>query len=236
MTERSRSALARGPDWLRIGPSSLHWDGATLAIDIRETTFPIPSRFLGQVTVRPRALVMQPFALDPARRHVWQPVATRADVEVAMARPALRWTGTGYVDSNFGIEPLEQCFSIWQWTRAHTGRADQVFYEGTRRDGSRFALALGFDASGAAHEVELPPAHRLPRTAWLMPRTTRADAGAEVRLRCTWEDTPFYARSALETRVFGETGDAVHESLSLDRLASPVVKLMLPYRMPRVIG
>lgn len=236
MTERSRSALARGPDWLRIGPSALHWTGEALAIDIRETTFPIPSRFRGRVMVRPRALVMVPFALDRERRHLWQPVATRADVEVAMRCPELRWTGSGYFDSNFGAEPLEQGFSIWHWTRAHGGAHEHVFYEGTRRDGSRFALALGFDRTGAISEVELPAEHRLPRTAWLMPRITRADAGAEVRVRRTWEDTPFYARSALATRLFGEAGDAVHESLSLDRLASPVVKLMLPYRMPRVIG
>ncbi len=236
MTERSRSALVRGPDWLRIGPSALHWDGAALSIDIHETTFPIPSRFRGRVRVVPRALVMQPFALDAGGRHVWQPVATRADVEVTMHRPDLAWRGAGYFDSNFGAEPLESAFSIWQWTRAHAGSAEHVFYEGARRDGSRFTLGLGFDRSGAVTEIPLPPEHVLPRTGWLMPRITRADAGAEVRVRRTWEDTPFYARSALSTQIFGEPGDAVHESLSLDRLASPIVKLMLPYRMPRVIG
>ncbi len=236
MTERSRSALARGADWLAIGRSTLAWDGEALAVDIRETSFPLPSRFRGRVTVRPRALVMVPFALDRERRHLWQPVATRADVEVRMARPELAWRGEGYFDSNFGVEPLEEAFALWHWSRAHLARSEVVLYEGTRRDGSRFALGLGFDRAGGVHEVPLPPEVVLPRTLWRMPRVTRADAGAAVRVRRTWEDTPFYARSALETQLFGETGDAVHESLSLDRLRRPVVKLMLPFRMPRVIG
>ena len=49
----------------------------------------------------------------------------------------------------------------------------------------------------------------------------------------TWIDAPFYARSALDTRLFGEDVRAVHESLSLARFRSPIVQSMLPYRMPR---
>ncbi|MFQ3595860.1 MAG: hydratase [Sphingomonadaceae bacterium] len=236
MTERSRSALQRTPDHLAIGPSALSWNGDHLAIEIQEMTFPIPSRFRGTVIVRPRALVNRDFPLDPAGRHVWQPLATRADVEVRMRAPGLSWRGEGYFDSNFGDEPLEAGFRIWHWSRAHLKDREVVLYEGARRDGSRFALGLGFGRDGDVSEVPLPPEVALRRTLWRMPRHTRADAGADVRIRRTWEDTPFYARTALSTRLFGETGDAVHESLSLDRLRSPVVKLMLPYRMPRVIG
>jgi carotenoid 1,2-hydratase len=236
MTERSRSALTRGADHLVIGPSCVSWNGEALRIDICETTFPLPSRFRGSVFVRPRALVGRAFPLDDAGRHVWQPVATRADVELRMREPALNWRGQGYFDSNFGDEPLESGFRIWHWSRAHVRNDDVVLYEGERRGGSRFALGLRFDVAGAVSEVPLPPERRLPNTLWQMPRATRADAAAEVRVRRTWEDTPFYSRSALSTRLFGEAGDAVHESLSLDRLQSPLVKLMLPFRMPRVIG
>ena len=49
----------------------------------------------------------------------------------------------------------------------------------------------------------------------------------------TLEDTPFYARSRIETQLYGERGNIFHESLELDRFASPVVKAMLPFRMPR---
>jgi carotenoid 1,2-hydratase len=47
------------------------------------------------------------------------------------------------------------------------------------------------------------------------------------------EDTPFYARSLIETTLGGTKVAAVHESLSLDRVANPCVRLMLPFRMPR---
>jgi carotenoid 1,2-hydratase len=53
-------------------------------------------------------------------------------------------------------------------------------------------------------------------------------------VRTTLEDTPFYARSVLETEVFGKRATAMHESLSLTRFSKPWVQAMLPFRMPRV--
>jgi carotenoid 1,2-hydratase len=52
----------------------------------------------------------------------------------------------------------------------------------------------------------------------------------------TFEDTPFYARSLLAATLDGETVQPVHESLSLRRFRNPLVRLMLPFRMPRRIG
>jgi carotenoid 1,2-hydratase len=49
----------------------------------------------------------------------------------------------------------------------------------------------------------------------------------------TLEDTPFYARSLLQSSWCGERVTAVHESLSIPRLDSALVRLMLPCRMPR---
>ena len=66
-----------------------------------------------------------------------------------------------------------------------------------------------------------------------MKRATRADTGSTPRVLKTWIDSPFYARTALATRLFGEDCHAVHESLSLGRFRSPIVQSMLPYRMPR---
>jgi carotenoid 1,2-hydratase len=54
-------------------------------------------------------------------------------------------------------------------------------------------------------------------------------------VRQTLEDGPFYARSILSTRVFGEDVPAMHESLSLDRFRKPWVQAMLPFRMPRAV-
>jgi 1-hydroxycarotenoid 3,4-desaturase len=82
---------------------------------------------------------------------------------------------------------------------------------------------------------ELPPAASLPRTLWWMPRRTRSDDG-RARVRKTWEDAPFYTRSTIAARLFGEDVAAVHESLCLNRFASPIVQRMLPYRMPRRVS
>jgi carotenoid 1,2-hydratase len=49
----------------------------------------------------------------------------------------------------------------------------------------------------------------------------------------TLEDTPFYARSLLDARLLGQSVTTVHESLSVPRLVSLPVRLMLPWRMPR---
>jgi carotenoid 1,2-hydratase len=61
----------------------------------------------------------------------------------------------------------------------------------------------------------------------------RADPGRPVTVRQTLEDTPFYSRSLLDARLFGQDVTTVHESLSVPRLESLPVRLMLPWRMPR---
>ncbi|MCS6987824.1 MAG: hydratase [Sphingomonadaceae bacterium] len=233
MTERGRSALVRGPQQLAIGPSRLEWTGEALVIDVAEWTFPLPRRLLGRVQVRPRALVPLALALDRAGRHWWSPIATRAHVEVEFTRPRWSWVGQGYLDCNWGDQPLEDGFVAWQWSRAHLRCDDLVFYEGRCRDGSPFAHGLRIDAKGRAEPAPLPPAVTLPPTRWRVPRCTRADGGGPVHIRRTLEDTPFYARTALDTRLMGEPAEGIHESILLDRLRQPIVRLMLPFRMPR---
>ncbi len=237
MTERGSGAVAREADTLAIGPSCVQWRGDQLEITIEERDkrlgIPWQRRVAGTVRVIPEALNATAFALDPAGRHSWHCLAPRARIEVEMERPGLSWRGSGYLDSNFGSESLEQGFRIWHWSRAHTRRGALVSYEGIRRDGSPFASAIRFDRDGTARHEALLPVAPLPDTAWLVERKTRADRG-HARLVKTWENAPFYARSTLAARLYGEQVTAVQESLDLDRFASPIVQLMLPYRMPRV--
>lgn len=233
MTERGRSHLARDHDNLVIGPSSMHWDGSSLRIDLAEITAPLPKKVRGTIRVYPEVMPQTLWPLDMQGNHAWRPIAPRAAIEVKLDNPSLSWKGEGYIDSNAGVEPLERGFSDWHWSRAHLKRDSVVLYEGQRRDASRFAMGLRFADNGTISEVELPPERVLPKTLWRMPRITRADAGAPVEIRRTWEDTPFYSRTALKTRLLGEQAEAVHESLSLDRLEKGIVKLMLPFRMPR---
>lgn len=237
MTERGRGSVTRDADNLQIGPSSVRWTGNALEIDIEEMDkrvgVPWQRRVAGKVRVIPEALNERSFALDQHGRHRWHCIAPRAHIEVEMAKPGLRWKGSAYLDSNFGSESLEAGFRVWHWSRAHGRNGSVVCYEGIRRNGEGFASALHFGKDGVPHEEEmLPPVAPLPNTLWQMERKTRGDRGHASVIR-TWEDAPFYARSTLSSRLFGESVTAVQESLDLDRFSSPIVQFMLPYRIPR---
>ncbi|CAN5845161.1 carotenoid 1,2-hydratase [soil metagenome] len=194
---------------------------------------PVPSALRGRITVFPTALADRTFALDGGARHRWQPIAPSARVDVELQSPALRWSGTGYVDSNDGDRPLESDFSTWTWSRAPMGRDTVVLYDVDRRREDPLSLALRFDRHGQVRDVEPPAQAILPATRWRMERRTRVDAGAQATVIHTLEDAPFYARSAITTRLLGESTVAVHESLSLDRFRSRWVQTLLPFRMPR---
>lgn len=234
MTERGAGQVLRAPGSLEIGPSAMTWDGSGLTIHIDEVTVPLPGRLRGTVRVVPETLAGVAYPLDAQRRHYWQPIAPRAAVEVALDTPAVRWRGTGYFDSNHGVEPLASAFKRWDWSRASlSSRRCAVLYDVERRDGSALELALHFDGAGAATPFSAPPRVRLPPTGWRIERATRSDPGVSVRVVRTAEDAPFYARSLLDSKLLGEPVSAVHESLSLDRFNARWVQLMLPFRMPR---
>ncbi len=234
MTERSARRLARDASSLVIGPSRIERRGRTLTIDIDEVNAPWPSRVRGSVRVTTDTWRDEIHALDAAGRHEWQPLAPCARVEVEFERPASRWSGVAYVDSNRGSAPLEQDFVRWHWSRAHdaSGRTT-VLYDAARRDGSDLGLALGFGPGAATDIVAAPPQVALPRTAWGIERTTRSDKGSPATVASTLENGPFYARSLVRSSIAGQAVTAVHESLDLDRFASPWVQAMLPFRMPR---
>ena len=239
MTERPAGQVEREARHIQIGPSSLSWDGDDLVIRIDEITAPvppmpmIPNALRGTVRVTPHAINGTAFPLDAAGKHVWRPIAPRAHVEVTMDEPGLSWTGEGYLDTNGGTEPLEDAFEVWDWSRAHLKSDSAVLYDLKRKDGSALSLALKFDRHGVPETVEPPPHAALPPTVWRMPRHTRADADQPVAVERTWEDTPFYSRSTIRTHLLGEACEGVHESLSLGRLRSPLVRALLPFRMPR---
>ncbi|MFN3431940.1 MAG: Flp pilus assembly protein CpaB, partial [Candidatus Sericytochromatia bacterium] len=73
----------------------------------------LPRPVRGEVRLRPRALNTRDVVLDEAGRHVWRPIAPRADVAVRLDEPDLSWSGEGYLDHNRGDEPLEDAFSSW---------------------------------------------------------------------------------------------------------------------------
>ncbi|MBK8323798.1 MAG: carotenoid 1,2-hydratase [Betaproteobacteria bacterium] len=233
LTERRREHVHRESDRLTLGPSRVEWNGGHFTFRIDEVTSPLPSRVRGVVRVYPSALASYRTALDREGRHHWGPIAPHARVEVEMERPGLRWSGDGYVDANAGSAPLEDAFSGWSWSRAGIRGGTSVLYDVMRRDGTPHTLALAFDASGDERTVPAPPRVALPGTRWGLERSTRADANCQPAVLRTLEDTPFYARSLLDTRVLGTSTTAMHESLSLDRFRSAWVRLLLPFRLPR---
>lgn len=237
MTERPAGAVERDRDSLRIGPSALHWDGDGLRVEVREVSAPVPRRVRGTIRLLPAAAPnRRGFVLDPAGRHRWTPIAAAARIEVALEEPALRWSGPAYFDTNDGDAPLERDFIRWDWCRAPLpdGGAG-VLYNVEPRDGPAHTLALRVRPDGAVEDAgpAPPPASLPPTRLWRMPRPFRAEAGASPRIVRTLEDTPFYARSVVATRMFGGPAEAVHESLSLDRFRTPWVQAMLPFRVPR---
>ncbi len=235
MTERGRAALQPGADRLAIGPSALAFDGTTLTININEIAVPWPSHVRGTVRVNFETMTASRFNLDAEGRHRWWPIAPCARIEVALERPALRWSGHAYLDTNSGDAPLEESFGAWHWSRASGNAGTTILYDVVPRGGASRNLSLRIARDGTASDVENLMPMSLPPTFWRVPRATRADAGASVTVLQTLEDAPFYARSLLSTHIGGAAVTAVHESLSLTRFDTRWVQMMLPFRMPRRI-
>lgn len=236
MTERGAAHVERRRRSLRIGPSEVRWQNGSLAFDIDEVAVPLPRRVRGTVIVRPQGVTRYVAALDAAGRHRWGPIAPCADIEVSFESPRLAWRGHAYVDTNEGDEPITAAFDEWDWQRARLrdGRTT-VIYDVRPRPGrgpaAERVIAAAFGADGSAAPFAPPPRHALPLSGWRIRRQARGDTPGTVKR--TLEDTPFYARSVLGAQLLGETVEAVHETLDVQRFAAPWVQVLLPFRMPR---
>ena len=147
-----------------------------------------------------------------------------------MEQPRLRWTGSAYIDSNYGSRPIETGFESWNWCRGHDAGGDcQIHYDAQLSGGGEKTLSLSVDRSGAMARMSSPDLKQLPPgPIWRVARPARLphQAGAVKTL----EDTPFYTRS--EIQVAG--GHFMHESLDMRRFCRPWVQFLLPFRMPRI--
>lgn len=238
-TERPRSAVFRSPQALAIGPSLMEWSGGELRVAFDEVTAPFPSRLSGVVRLRPAApapgagLAQAEIALDRRGRHRWAPLAPIARAEVELTHPKLRFTGSAYLDTNAGDEPLEHAFERWTWSRAVGADGIALTYDVQRRDGTRLLFGRAFDANGGVRDLPPLAPRPLGDTRWGIARHIAADPGSTPRLLRTYEDTPFYARSLASATFDGAPATVVHEALSLDRFISPWVQFLLPFRMRR---
>ena len=260
MTERSAASLRRDRHTLSIARSHVHWNGQALTVEIDEWASPWPRRLRGTLRIFPQALSRHVSALDAEGAHRWAPIAPCARAELHLSEPALRWSGVAYLDSNEGDEPVTVPFSHWHWQRAalpdggtavvydvvrksreaceahqahEAHEADKTRAgKGTEAGASAATIAMHFDARGGERAIDsVPPAHDLPHTSWGIQRRARSETPVVVQQ--SLENTPFYARSLLELGWKGRRVPAVHETLSIPRLASPWVRMLLPARMPR---
>lgn len=232
-TEHPHDRVRRSADALELGRSRLAWEGDALVVHVDERSAGLGAPLRGVVRLRPRGCFDHPLALDAEGRHSWWAVAPRADIEVEMERPRFRFRGSGYHDTNFGREPLERGFSTWDWSRAELCGGTAVLYDARPRQGAPREQGLLFGEDGRVEPFEAGVLHRLPRTGWGIERGIRAHPGEPPQLLRTLENTPFYARSLVETTLAGQRVVAMHESISLDRFASPVVQRLLPFRIRR---
>ena len=211
------------------------WDGDALIVEFNERSAPLPWRVKGRIRLKPSALCHFVTSLDAKERHRWGPIAPCARIDVQLEQPGVSWSGPAYMDSNEGDEAIENAFVDWDWSRArlHDG-STAVIYDVRPSIGPGRVIAQRFAPDGTTSAFEPPARQRLPSSKWLVARSIRTEQGPPARVLETLEDTPFYVRSTLASGLLGEQVISIHESLSIPRLVSLPVRLMLPWRMPRL--
>ena len=258
MTERGRRFLHRSSTEFTVGPSQLRWTGDELVIDINEWSVPVPMKVKGQMRIRADQFFHYQQVIDAQGRHRWGPLAPSARIEVDFPLPGLKWSGHAYLDSNEGDEPIEAPFHEWDWSRALLrDGSTAVIYDVRDRQATPSARAAEFNDShdrtvhysndqssrlitarfktnGEVEPFELGPRQPLTKGIWGVGRSIRSDPKAPAAgLLQTLEDTPFYMRSVVRQTLLGQEVNAMHETLFLPRVRSKLVRLMLPWRMPR---
>jgi len=259
MTERGARHCARSAAHFQIGPSLVDTAGNTLRFSIDERCNPLPRRLQGEVTIGLDSCSREVFALTHDAAHRWGPISPRARISVSLAEPRLGWEGWAYVDSNEGDEPIEKGFAAWDWSRAHLpDGSTAVLYEprppGVRATAQESALGSMHDSSlartaggrrssellalcfrtGEAAQRFTPGARQsLGRSAWRIAMHSYQEGAAPATLTRRLEDTPFYARSVVDTCLLGQEAEAMHETLDAGRFARHWVQSLLPWKMPR---
>jgi len=233
LSERGKHQVVRGEYSLRIGANEMEWRGDSLYLHIDDKQAPFRTPLRGQLKLTPEATCDHQIDLDTSGKHVWRPHASKARVRAVFDAPSLSFGGDGYFDSNRGTEPLESAFRGWSWSRLVLRDGSVVVaYDCEQKNGTTIH---DLRRIVGAHAMALPTSAlveaRLPRAGWGLGRTVRSDKNARARVVAELLSSPFYARSIVETQIFGQPAVGVHEVVSLDRFAERWVQFLLPFRM-----
>ena len=104
-----------------------------------------------------------------------------------------------------------------------------ITYDVDLRGAGRRSHGMRVRKEGATPFVA-PVERALGRTRFALPRRLKSEAGDGSLVR-TLEDSPFYARSVVETTLGGRRAHGVHETVCLERFSSRWVQFLLPFRM-----
>lgn len=235
MTERRREDTRRTRTSYETGNSQVRLVNGGLEIDVDEIAAPFPHRLRGKIRVIMPYLREEPFQIDHQGRHFWSPACAHARIAVDFERPGLSWQGHGYVDSNYGLEPVTRGFDYWDWSRTPLdSRSVLIRYVTDPVQSPQRDVHVAISEEGMIAPASTTCSIQLPATTiWRMDRRAGALDSLAPAVVQTLEDTPFYSRSIIEYPG-GTAGLATHETLSCRRLRSPIVRAMLPFRMPRL--
>ena len=186
----------------------------------------------GTDRVRAEAINPSAFVLERGGALV-APLVPRADVAVEMEMPAISWRGAGYFDQNAGGEPLERAFSQWTWSRAQTRDGATILYDAARRREPPLSLALRLRSPGRLRTLRRAGARRSSPHPMASARGRRTPTTGALRSSGRSRIRRSTRVALIDTLLYGERLESVHESLSLDRFSRSIVRLMLPFRMPR---
>ncbi|MEN0086924.1 MAG: carotenoid 1,2-hydratase [Pseudomonadota bacterium] len=247
MTERGHEQLTRDASLFQVGPSDLTWDdegGLTLNFDEVSVPYPtndfLPAKLRGTVKLKPNFVSDTVFELDDKAKHRWWPIAPSSKIEVTFDGPQKTnwpqpdWSGEGYLDCNWGMEPIEDAFQYWNWARGESeDGTTTLIYDTYLKSGRNDMLALSYSPTGELSHFDPPAKSALGKGFWGVQRLGHHDVGHRPKLVRTFEDGPFYTRNVVDTHLNGAPVRMMHESLSGDRIGKQWVKALLPWRMPR---
>ncbi len=233
MTERGEGALKTSENQFKVGPSSFNWIDNCLVIDVDEIATPHLDRVRGTIKIIPDYITNIEVPLKTDGTHVWRPFSPNSKIEVDIQKKGWQWSGHGYFDANFGTKALEKDFSYWTWARLPTPDGSIALYDANLRNGETLSVGLNFSKDGTIKQLDTPSIVRIPRSLWGVKRETRADDGYKPEQVKHMLDTPFYTRSAIRTKLFGNETVGIHEALDLNRFSLKILKPMLALRIPR---